>query len=89
MSDSETEIRLSKTLDKLQDAVTDLRIAVAKILTWQGDFEKLQADVETLKEARQQGIGKHALLASIYMAIGGVILALVESGNLPKIFGKH
>ena len=82
-------------LTKLREDIAHIRVRVAVIHERQDtlisanaerkeNIEKLTADVQTLKDARQQQLGERTIMVAIAIFIGGILQTLASN-----FFGKH
>ena len=82
-------------ITKLREDIAHIRVRVAVIHERQDtlisanaerkeNIEKLTADVQTLKDARQQQLGERTIMVAIAIFIGGILQTLASN-----FFGKH
>ncbi len=70
--------------EQISAVITDLRIAVELLKAKAETFDKIAADVQVLKEARQQALGERTIMISLAIFIGGILQALAAN-----LFSKH
>ena len=65
--------------ENINKIITELSIAVALLKAKADAFDKVIADVQVLKDAKQQALGERTIMVAIAIFIGGLLQAAASA----------